>query len=74
MSSDFEDIVFILNNRNDIWQEMGGAPEPLKKYLKEQFNSLLANPCIYEWIDTHLEFSEQRRVNLIIGGLNQLLN
>jgi predicted nucleotidyltransferase len=74
MSSDFEDIVFILNNRNDIWQEMRSAPEPVKKYLKEQFNSLLANQYIYEWIGTHLEFSEQRRVNLIIGGLNQLLN
>src|SRR5687768_3246897 len=73
MSSDFEDIVFILNNRNDIWEEMRGAPEPLNQYLKEQFNSLLANQYLYEWIGTHLEFSEQRRVNLIIGGLNQLL-
>lgn len=74
MSSDFEDIVFILNNRNSIWQEMQSAPEPLNEYLKEQFNSLLANQYIYEWIGTHLEFSELRRVNMIIGGLNQLLN
>jgi predicted nucleotidyltransferase len=74
MSSDFEDIVFILNNRNGIWEEMRNAPGPLNEYLKEQFNNLLANQYIYEWIGTHLEFSEQRRVNFIIGGLNQLLN
>lgn len=30
MSSDFEDIVFILNNRNGVWEDMGSAPEPLK--------------------------------------------
>jgi predicted nucleotidyltransferase len=74
MSSDFEDIVFILNNRNAIWEEMRSAPESFNQYLKEQFNSLLTNQYIYEWIGTHLEFSEQRRVNMIIGGLNQLLN
>jgi predicted nucleotidyltransferase len=74
MSSDFEDIVFILNNRNVIWEEMESAPNPLKKYLKEQFDSLLANQYIYEWIGTHLEFSEQKRVTMIIGGLNQFCN
>lgn len=36
-SSDFEDIVYVLNNRNSIWEELQAADTTVKAYLKEQF-------------------------------------
>ncbi|HEU4554674.1 MAG TPA: nucleotidyl transferase AbiEii/AbiGii toxin family protein [Chitinophaga sp.] len=69
MSSDFEDIVFVLNNRDNIWDEIKTATPLLKTYLNQQFQELLSNKYIYEWISAHLDYVEQRRVNYIIGGL-----
>lgn len=68
-SSDFEDIVFILNYRNAIWNELQAAPLTVKKYLKDNFKTLLEDDHIYEAISAHLEYNEQRRVDFIIGGL-----
>lgn len=72
MSSDFEDIVFILNNRRSIWEEMDNTPPPLNEYLQQQFQELLAKEHIYEWIGAHLDHSEQRRVTYIMGGLQNV--
>lgn len=52
-SSDFEDIIFVLENRRLIWQEMHDAEPQLKEYLLKEFHSLFNNPYIEEWIDAH---------------------
>lgn len=52
-SQDFEDIVFILENRQSVWEEMGNAPEPVKSYLKEEFSNLQKNLYLEEWIGSH---------------------
>ena len=65
-SSDFEDIVYVLNNRNSIWDELQTADTIVKAYLKEQFGLLLENEYFNEWISVHLELSEQRRLRMII--------
>lgn len=70
LSSDFEDIIYILNNRSTIWNEMENAPGNVKDYLRAEFSQLLNNDYFDEWISAHLDFTEQRRVNFIIGGLN----
>lgn len=49
------------------------SPE-LREWLIVQFESLLENPYLYEWISAHLEHAEQRRVNLIVGGLQQFVS
>jgi hypothetical protein len=63
MSTDFEDIVFVLNNRTSIWEEMKNAPTLLNEYIQQQFRSLLIKEYIYEWVSVHLDYSEQKRVN-----------
>lgn len=68
-STDFEDIVFILNNRNTIWEEMNTAPFSLKKYLNTEFINLQKSPYLSEWISSHLEFYEQERIMLIEAGI-----
>jgi len=73
-SSDFEDIVFILNYRNAFWDELAAAPENVKQYLQQNFKELLAGFYLYEWISAHLEYNEQRRVDIIITGLKNFVD
>jgi predicted nucleotidyltransferase len=68
-SSDFEDIVYILNSRNKVWEELQNAQEEVKGFLKVAFGKLLELPYIYEWISAHLDYSEQKRASFIIEGL-----
>lgn len=54
-SHDFEDIVFLLEHRDTIWEEMSHADDQLKKYLLDEFRQLLDNPYLFDWIDAHVE-------------------
>lgn len=65
-SHDFEDIVYILENRETIWEEMNNADEPLRQYLHSAFQMLLRNPYISEWIDCHVEKTSTPFTNSII--------
>lgn len=72
-STDFEDIVYILNNRSVIWDELHQAPENVKQYLKKEILALLENEYIEEWISVHLDYNEQGRVRTIIGELTSFV-
>ena len=54
-STDFEDIIFVLGNRNIVWQEFEESESNVKTYLKEEFSRLLQNPFLEEWISSHIE-------------------
>lgn len=54
-SHDFEDIVYVLENRKTIWEEMSDSSDSLKAYLQSEFLILLINPNLFEWIDSHVE-------------------
>ena len=54
-SHDFEDIIYVIENRQVIWEEINNAEAGLKEYLKAEFKTLLNNPGIVEWIDSHVE-------------------
>lgn len=73
-SSDFEDIVYVLNYRAAIWKELSEASNEIRSYLKHEFSKLLNKPFIYEWISCHLDFDEQRRVDFIIHSLEEFVN
>lgn len=68
-STDFEDLVFLMNNRTVLFNELANAPRKLKQYLKEEFSILLAQKYLEEWISAHLDHHEQRRVIPIIGNM-----
>lgn len=71
LSSDFEDIIFVLNNRTSIWDEMDAAPEPLRNYFQNEFGRLLSHHYMFEWVGVHLDYNEQNRVSHIMGGLQK---
>jgi len=73
-SSDFEDIVHVLNNRQQVWDEMRDADGQLKQYLKGEFAKLLGQKYIDEWISVHLDYNEQRRVGFILGKISEFVD
>jgi hypothetical protein len=73
-SSDFEDIVFVLNNRNTIWKELLEADKAVKQYLKDEFTNLLSGNYIDEWIAVHLDYNDRQRGGLILGHLKEFVS
>lgn len=74
LSTDFEDIVFLLNNCSQIWDAMSSAPLDLREYLQMEWKTLLANDYFDEWISAHLDHNEQRRITFIKGGLHMFIS
>jgi hypothetical protein len=72
-SSDFEDIVFILENRYSIWAELDQAPNDIKNYLQLEFEKLLQNPRFEEWVDAHAGFGSPPGTYYIIDGLEKFV-
>lgn len=72
-STDFEDIVYILNNRTTIWDELQATDKNLKQYLKLELNRLIENKYIDEWISVHLGYGEADRTYFIVGSIHEFL-
>jgi len=70
-SSDFEDIVFILENRPTVWEEMERTTSKLKKYLKQEFQAFAVNPYMEEWIASHSNFYTAQSTSLILESLTK---
>ena len=69
-SQDFEDIVFVLDNRKTIWQELNESTPVLKRYLQEEWRHLLSNTNIEEWLSVHLEYNTATaRARVILNEL-----
>jgi hypothetical protein len=73
-SSDFEDIVFLLEHRSAIWQECEGSPNEVRIYLKSEFEKLLNNLFIQEWIDAHIDFRSPPSTDQIIERLREFVS
>ena len=73
MCSDFEDMVYLLNNRNAIWDEIEKSPAHLRAYLKNEFQKISQENFLYEWVSTHLDYTEQKRTDFIVGGIEAFI-
>ncbi|MDB5272719.1 MAG: hypothetical protein JWO58_1086, partial [Chitinophagaceae bacterium] len=73
-SHDLEDIIFVLDNRDTIEEELSAADAPVKEYLKKEFNVLLRNSSFEEALIGHVEQSDQmRRKENIMGMLKNFV-
>ena len=55
-SQDFEDIVYVLENRQTIWEELNSTTGEIRNYLINEFEQLKDNVNLFEWIDCHVEY------------------
>lgn len=54
-SQDFEDIIYVLENKKAVWEEMNNADQAVKDYLRSEFLNLLNKPDFFDWIDGHVD-------------------
>lgn len=73
-STDFEDIVYVLENRRSIWKEMKEANEELESYLRKQFTQLYSNKYIDEWIASHSSYNSPPSVYYILDDMNKFIS
>lgn len=73
-SQDFEDIIYVLENRESIWDEMNNSNDTVKNYLRSEFQNLLKNPNHFEWIDGHTERGNPLAGYFIIESLEKFTN
>jgi predicted nucleotidyltransferase len=73
-SHDFEDIIFVLESRKSIWDEMKNADRPVKEYLVAEFQKLLQSPHIIEWIGCHVEKVSYPSTYFIIEELKKIVD
>lgn len=72
-SKDFEDIVFLLENRSQIWQEMESAEGDVKEYLKNELRAILNNPFVEEWVDSHAGYGVIPATAFIINSMQKFV-
>lgn len=72
-SKDFEDIVFILQNRLSIWSELTYSNDEVLEYLKNTFANLMTNPNFEEWVDCHAGFGNISATYYIMEELNKFI-
>jgi len=66
-SHDLEDVVYILDNRDDITEQLLSAPEDVKSYLYKEFSQLIDDGAIREAMMANLEYSSQTVRFAMIG-------
>ena len=72
-SQDFEDIVYVLENRESIWEEMINSDSSVKEYLRSEFQILLKNPNLFQWIDSHVEIGLPPATYLLIDKIKDFV-
>lgn len=72
-STDFEDIVFLLENCSSIWDDMDKADDEVRSYLKNTFETLLANRNFEEWIDSHAGYGSPPATYFILERLQAFI-
>ncbi len=72
-SQDFEDIVFILEHRPSIWNELKLEKSKLKSYMAKTFRQWLMEENIFEWIDAHVERNEVRSTTRILTSIENFI-
>ena len=72
-SHDFEDIVYLLNYTNNLVEQVGSAPDDVKKYLINCFSDVLSDRVKQEAILGNLFYEDQeRRYQKIIKKITQI--
>ena len=74
-SHDFEDIVYVIDNRTDIVEQIDKSPDDVKPYLKEQLQLILNDNVKQEAILGNLSYDTREiRYGRIIQCIEQIVN
>lgn len=75
LSHDFEDIIYVLDNRISIVEEIQKSPEVLKDFLKTELQKIMDDPHEEEILSAHLHpFILEERYPILIDKIKQIIN
>lgn len=75
MSHDFEDIVYLLDNRMDFVEQIQNSPDDVSSFLKEQFALIVSDRTRQEAVEAHLFYEHRaRRYARILDLLRPLIS
>lgn len=73
-SSDFEDIVYVLENNSNIASLMLESPQDVKQYLKQCFSDFLQDAEFEEGVSAHLEpITQGQQIEKIFRVLREII-
>lgn len=73
-SHDFEDIIYVLDNRTDIVEQLAKAPDDVRSYLVGQFQTILDDRDMHEAILGNLFYeTSEERYQRIMECIKQLV-
>lgn len=73
-SSDFEDIVYVLENNSNIVSLMLESPQDVKQYLKQCFSDFLQDAEFEEGVSAHLEpITQGQQIEKIFRVLREII-
>ena len=73
-SHDFEDIIYILDNRLTIVYEIENAHNEIKEFLISEFNKILHNRFLELLLNAHIHpLMQEERTPVILEKLNQII-
>lgn len=73
-SQDFEDIVYVLENRQTIWEELNNTTGEIRNYLINEFKQLKNNVNLFEWIDSHVEYGSPPASYFILNEIEKFIS
>ena len=72
-SHDFEDIIYVINNRDSIVEEISVADEEVRLFLQTQMQNVLSNKMLEEILSYHIVPSDfEFRYPIVIERLNKI--
>ena len=74
-SHDFEDIIYVLDSRTDIVEQLDDVPDDVRPYLEKQLQIILDDRVMHEAILGNLVFeTREERYHRIIECIKQIVN
>jgi hypothetical protein len=74
-SHDFEDIIYVLDNRTSIVEEIKNTNDDIKQFLKQEFIKIHNNKFKEELLSAHLAPNTiDERYPIILEKFNQIIN
>ncbi|MFT5609431.1 MAG: hypothetical protein ACI9SX_000764 [Pseudoalteromonas tetraodonis] len=73
-SHDFEDIIYVIDNRTTIVEEIKNSDELIRSFLKSEIQKILSNRYVDEILSAHLHpLIEEQRYPLLLDKLKQII-
>ncbi len=73
-SRDFEDIVYVLDNRTTLVSDIQRSAEKVKVFIENEIKAILHDPYLQEAVIAHLELATQtERLKILIEKLNEII-